>query len=53
MKFVAKVDAGALPKGIMSAYFRFIQSFWEHGTLDPQLKELIRMRSATLSDCKQ
>ena len=53
MKFVAKVDNGALPKGIQEAYFAFIQSIWKHGTLEGQIKELIRMRSAMLADCKQ
>jgi hypothetical protein len=53
MEFVAKVDHGALPEGIRDAFFGLIRAIWEHGTLDAQLKELIRMRSATLADCKQ
>ena len=53
MKLVAKVDTQRLPAPIQEAYFDFIRSFWEHGTLDPQIKELIRMRSAVLADCKQ
>ena len=53
MKFLAKIDHQALPPGISAAYFEFIQSFWKYGKLDPQIKELIRMRSAMLADCKQ
>ena len=53
MQFVAKVDHGALPEEIRVAYFGFIQSIWMHGKLDPQIKEMIRMRSAMLADCKQ
>ncbi len=53
MKFVAKIDHGALPEGISRAFFQLIQAIWKHGTLDGQLKEMIRMRSAMLSDCKQ
>lgn len=53
MKFVGLVDHGALPRGIQEAFFGLIQALWKHGTLDPQIKELIRMRSAVLADCKQ
>lgn len=53
MKLVAKVDIQALPAPIHEAFFNYIQTFWEHGELDPQIKELIRMRSAVLADCKQ
>ncbi len=53
MEFKAKVDHGALPEGIRDAFFKLIQSIWEHGTLDGGLKEMIRMRSAMLADCKQ
>jgi hypothetical protein len=48
----ALVDHGALPEGIRAAYFNLVQALWKHGTLDAQLKELIRMRSAVLADCK-
>ena len=53
MKLVAKGDIQALPAPIHEAFFDYIQTFWEHGELDPQIKELIRMRSAILADCKQ
>ena len=53
MKFAAKIDHEALPPGISAAYFQFIQSFWKYGKLDGQIKEMIRMRSAMLADCKQ
>ena len=53
MKLVAKVDIQALPAPIHEAFFNYIQTFWKHGKLDPQLKELIRMRSAVMADCKQ
>ncbi len=53
MQFVAKVDHSALPAEIQKAFFGLIQAIWKHGTLDAQIKELIRMRSATLADCKQ
>ena len=53
MKFVARIDHGALPQGISSAFFQLIQAIWEHGTLDGQIKEMVRMRSALLADCKQ
>ena len=53
MKLVAKVDIQALPAPIHEAFFDYIQTFWEHGELDPQIKELIRRRSAILADCKQ
>ena len=53
MKFVSKINKEALPPGISAAYFEFIQSFWKYGKLDPQIKEMIRMRSAMLADCKQ
>jgi hypothetical protein len=53
MQFVAKVDHGALPDEIRDAFFGLIQSIWKHGKLDPQIREMIRMRSAMLADCKQ
>jgi hypothetical protein len=53
MKFVGLVDHGALHPQISAAFFGLIQALWKHGTLDGQLKELIRMRSAMLADCKQ
>ena len=53
MKFVAKVDHGALAPQIQEAYLNLIQSMWKYGKLDGQIKELIRMRSAMLVDCKQ
>ncbi len=53
MQFVAQVDHSALPEGIRQAYFELIQSIWKYGQLDPQIKEMIRMRSAMLADCKQ
>ena len=53
MQFVAKVNHEALPVEIRDAFFGLIQSIWKHGKLDPQIKEMIRMRSAMLADCKQ
>ncbi|NQZ95818.1 MAG: hypothetical protein HRU01_04850 [Myxococcales bacterium] len=53
MKFVAHIDQSELPAPIQEAFFAFIRSFWEHGQLDGQIKEMIRMRSAILVDCKQ
>ena len=41
MKLVAKVDVQALPAPIHEAYFNYVQTFWDHGLLDPQIKELI------------
>ena len=53
MKLVAKIDLAQLPAPIQEAFYNFILTFWEHGKLDPVVKELIRMRSAILADCKQ
>ena len=53
MKLVAKVEVQALPAPIHEAFFNYNQTFWEYGELDPQIKELIRMRSAINADCKQ
>ena len=53
MEFRADVDTGALPGPIQEAFFNLIRSFWEHGALDGQIREMIRMRSAILVDCKQ
>ena len=53
MKLVANVEIQALPAPIHEAYFNYIQSFWKYGELDPQIKELVRMRSAMAVDCKQ
>lgn len=53
MKFEALVDASALPAPIQEAFFHFIQAMWDHGQLDGQIREMIRMRSAILVDCKQ
>ena len=53
MEFKAHVDASELPSQIQAAYFNFIRSIWDHGTIDGQIKEMIRMRSAILVDCKQ
>ncbi len=53
MKFTAQVETGALPAPIQEAFFNLIRAFWDHGTLDGQIKEMIRMRSAMLADCKQ
>ncbi len=53
MEFKGRVDHGALPAGIRDAFFKLIQAIWEHGTLDGQIKEMLRMRSAMLAVCKQ
>ncbi|MBW2426363.1 MAG: hypothetical protein JRG86_19105 [Deltaproteobacteria bacterium] len=53
MEFKAHVDVSELPGQIQEAYFNFIRSIWNHGTIDGQIKEMIRMRSAILVDCKQ
>jgi len=53
MEFKAHVDVSELPGQIQAAYFNFIRSIWDHGTIDGQIKEMIRMRSAILVDCKQ
>jgi len=53
MEFRAQVDADKLPGPIQEAFFNLIRSFWENGTLDGQIKEMIRMRSAFLVDCNK
>ena len=41
-----EIDTGALPGPIQEAFFNLIRSFWEHGALDGQIREMIRMRPA-------
>ena len=53
MEFRSQVDAGKLPAPIQKAFFNLIRSLWDHGVLDGQIREMIRMRSAILVDCKQ
>lgn len=52
-KRVARVDTNALPAPISQAYLGLIRAIWDHGVLDGQLKEMVRMRSALLADCRQ
>ena len=47
-----RIDPSALPAPIREAYHDLLRALWEHGPLDGQLRELIRMRSAVLADCK-
>ena len=53
MKIVAKVDVQALPAPVHEAYCNSIQAFWDHGELDPRIKELICKQPAVSADCKQ
>ena len=49
---VARVDITALPEPISKAFLGLIQAIWDHGVLDGQLREMIRMRSALLANCR-
>jgi hypothetical protein len=40
-----------LPAEIAAATRALIKSFWAYGKLEPQLRELLRMRSAVLANC--
>jgi hypothetical protein len=40
-----------LPAAVSAAYSALIKSLWTDGRLDPQLREMIRMRSAVLANC--
>ena len=51
--FKARIDHSALPAPIGQAFLGFIQAIWDHGELDGQLREMIRMRSAYLANCRQ
>ena len=52
-RYVARVDVSALPAPISHAFMGLIRAIWDHGKLDGQLKEMIRMRSAFLANCRQ
>jgi hypothetical protein len=52
-RFVGRVDTMALPAPIREAFLGLIRAIWDHGVLDPQLREMIRVRSAILADCRQ
>jgi hypothetical protein len=40
-----------LPEAISGAYGALVRSLWTHGRLEPQLREMLRMRSAVLANC--
>jgi len=40
-----------LPAEIAAATRKLIKSLWAHGKLEPQLREMLRMRSAVLANC--
>ena len=48
---MTRINTGALPKPISEAYMGLLRSLWDHGVIDGQLREMIRMRSAVLADC--
>lgn len=50
---VGRVDVNALPVPIRQAFLALIRSIWDHGQLDGQLKEMIRVRSAVLANCRR
>ena len=50
MKRVARIEK-SLPAPITAAYRALVKSLWEHGKLDPQLREMLRLRSAVLANC--
>ena len=52
-RFTARIDQTELPLPIREAFLRLIQSIWDHGQLDGQLREMIRVRSAYLANCRQ
>ncbi len=52
MPTTARIDTNALPPGIRDAYASLVRALWEHGVIDGQLREMIRMRSAVTADCK-
>jgi hypothetical protein len=49
---VQRIDPNAVPAAIRAAYYDLLRALWDHGPLDGQLREMIRMRSAVLADCK-
>jgi hypothetical protein len=50
MQRTTRIPVG-LPPAISAAYSALIKSLWTDGRLDPQLREMIRMRSAVLANC--
>ena len=52
-RFTARIDHSALPAPISMAFLGLIQAIWDHGHLDGQLREMIRVRSAYLANCRQ
>ena len=52
-RFTARIDHSALPAQISMAFLGLIQAIWDHGHLDGQLREMIRVRSAYLANCRQ
>ena len=52
MKIVSRIDHTALPLPIQRAYGQLVEALWQHGCLEPQLRELIRMRGAVEVDCR-
>jgi hypothetical protein len=52
MKLVARVEK-SLPPPVWDAYRAMVKALWEHGKLDHQLREMLRVRSAVLADCHQ
>jgi len=53
VKRIARIDTSALPAPISQAYLGLIRAIWDHGKLDGQLREMVRVRSAILADCHQ
>jgi len=45
-------DPDAMPQPIYDAYSAFIKALWRHGRLEAPLREMLRMRSAQLADCR-
>lgn len=49
---VQRGDANAMPQPIFDGYSAFLKALWRYGRLEAPLREMIRMRSAQLADCR-
>ena len=43
---------GQMPAPILEAWNRYYQALWQEGAIDSSIREMIRLHSAELNDCR-
>ena len=52
MRRLSRTFMAELPGPVSEAYVDLLRALSEHGKIDAQLREMLRMKTAILADCK-